>query len=96
MPHLLHETNHSLNGRRRIIFQAEREGQVEQQLRVRRALDVCIERLVHGEREVTLEAPEVAHQAVVDPDPLSVAEGVAVRLLDGRTSRGADVGHEQR
>lgn len=39
---------------------------------------------------------EVAHEAVVDPKPAVVTEGVAVGLLDGGAGGGADVGEEQR
>jgi hypothetical protein len=39
---------------------------------------------------------EVANEAVVDPQPLAVAERVAVGLLDGGAGRGSDVGEEKR
>jgi hypothetical protein len=54
-----------------------------------------IQRFVHGERQLSLYAMEVAHKAVVDPKPASVTEGVAVGLLDGGAGGGSDVGEEQ-
>src|SRR5215213_10864608 len=96
MPHLLYEADHPLDGRRRIFFQAERKRQIEQHLRIGRSLHVRIQRLVHGEREIALYQVEVAYEAVVNPQPLFVAEGVAVGLLDGRARGGSDVGEEQR
>jgi site-specific DNA recombinase len=51
---------------------------------------------LHGERQLSLYAMEVAHKAVVDPKPAAVTEGVAVGLLDGGAGGGSDVGEEQR
>jgi hypothetical protein len=96
MPYLLDMPDHPLDGRRRIFLQAEREGQIEQYLRIGRSLHVRIQRLVHGEREISLYEVEVAYEAVVDPQPLAVAEGVAVGLLDSRARGGSDVGEEER
>src|SRR5215210_2939734 len=39
---------------------------------------------------------EVADEAIVDPQPVAVTEGVAVGLLHRGARRGADVGQEQR
>jgi hypothetical protein len=39
---------------------------------------------------------EVAYEAVMNPQPRAVAEGVAVGLLDSRARGGSDVGEEQR
>src|SRR5919107_4278467 len=39
---------------------------------------------------------EVAYEAVVNPQPRAVAEGMAVGLLDCRARGGSDVGEEQR
>ena len=55
-----------------------------------------IQRFVHGERQLSLYAMEVPNEAVVDPEPAAVTEGVAVGLLDGRAGGGSDVGEEQR
>src|SRR5215216_5423768 len=96
MPNVLHKADPLLDGRRRIIFQAESERQVEQHLRIGRSLHVRIQRLVHGEREIALYEVEVAYEAVVNPQPLAVTEGVAVGLLDSRARGGSDVGEEQR
>src|SRR5215213_7755054 len=96
MPNVLDKANHPLDGLRRIIFQAESERQVEQHLGIGRSLHVRIQRLVHSEREIALYAMEVAYEAVVNPQPRAVAEGVAVGLLDGRARGGSDVGEEQR
>src|SRR5215216_6360415 len=96
MPNVLHKADHLLDGRRRIFFQAKRERQVEQHLGIGRSLHVRIQRLVHGEREIALYEVEVAYEAVVNPQPRRVAEGVAVGLLDGRARGGSDVGEEQR
>src|SRR5215216_5301538 len=96
MPNVLDKANHPLDGLRRIIFQAESERQVEQHLGIGRSLHVRIQRLVHGERQIALHEVEVAYEAVVDPKPLFVSEGVAVGLLDGRARGGSDVGEEQR
>src|SRR5215210_1841343 len=66
MPHLLHKADHPSDGSCRIILQAERERQIEEQLGIRRSLDGGVQRPVYGEREVTLEAGEVTHEAIVD------------------------------
>jgi hypothetical protein len=39
---------------------------------------------------------EVAYETVVNPQPLAVAERMAVGLLDGRAGGGSDVAEEQR
>src|SRR5918999_288909 len=62
MPNVLDEANHPLDRFRRIIFQAERERQIEQHLGIGRSLHVRIQRLVHGERELALNAMEVAYE----------------------------------
>ena len=95
MPHLLHIADHPSDGSFRILLQTERERQVEQQLVIRRSLDGSVQRLVHGQRQVTLQVVEISHQAIVDPDPASVPKWVAVGLLDGRARRGPDVGEEE-
>src|SRR5215216_1021217 len=94
--HLFDEADRPLHGRRWILLQAERERQVEQQLGICRSLDGGKQGLVYRKRELALEAGEVTHEAVVDPQPLAVAERVAVGLLDRRARRGADVGEEER
>src|SRR5829696_7001109 len=95
-PCLLHQTGHPLDCARRVVFKAERKREKEQQLRIRRPFDGCIQRLIYGECELTLDAREVAHEAVVDPEPSAIAERVAVGLLDGRPGRGTDVRQKER
>src|SRR5918993_2137093 len=95
-PCLLHQTGHPLDCARRVVFKAEREREEEQQLRIRRPFDGCIQRLIYGECELTLDAREVAHEAVVDPEPSAIAERVAVGLLNGRSRRGAYVRQKER
>src|SRR5215217_8427344 len=94
--HLLDVPDHPLHSPRGIVLQAEREGQVEHHLRIGRALDGGVERVVHGECQIAFDAMEVAHQAVVDPKPPAVTERMTVGLLHGRARRGSDVGQEQR
>jgi hypothetical protein len=95
MPDVLHKANHPLDRFGRIFFEAKRERQVEQHLGIGRSLHVRIQRLVHGDREIALYAMEVAYETVVNPQPLTVAERVAVGLLDSRARGGSDVGQEQ-
>jgi hypothetical protein len=94
VPDLLDMPDHPLDCRRRVLFQAKRERQIEKQLGIRRSLHIWIQRFVHGERQLSLYAMEVAHEAVVDPKPAAVTEGVAVGLLDGGAGGGADVREE--
>src|ERR671910_596208 len=93
---LLHQTHHALDCARRVVFEAERNREKEQQLRICRPLDGGIQRLVYGEYELTFNAREVAHEAIVDPEPSPIAERVAIGLLDGRPRRGADVRQKER
>jgi hypothetical protein len=51
--------------------------------------------LVDDESEFALDAAEIVHEAVVDPEPAAVAERMAVGLLDCRPRRGADVREEE-
>src|SRR5215218_1148782 len=95
-PCLLHQTGHPLDCAWRVVFKAQRKREKEQQLRIRRPFDGCIQRLIYGECELTLDAREVAHEAVVDPEPSAIAERVAVGLLDGRPGRGTDVRQKER
>ena len=85
-----------LEGADRIRLQAERQSEVEDDLRVRRALDVGEERRVDEEHEVASQGAEVADDAVVHEQPRPVAERMAVPLLDRRPRRRADVRQEQR
>src|SRR5215211_127332 len=94
--HLLDVPHHPLHSPRGIVLQAEREGQIEHHLRIGRALDRGVERVVHRERQIALYAMEVPDEAVVYPQPPAVTERVAVGLLHGRARRGSDVGQEQR
>src|SRR5215211_387143 len=95
-PRLLHQAHHLLHRARRVVFKAERECEVEQQLRVRRSFNGCVQRRIYGECELSLDLREVAHQAVVHPQPSAVAERVAVGLLDSCPGRRADVREEER
>src|SRR5215211_2997106 len=94
--HLLDVPDHPLHSPRGIVLQAEREGQVEHHLRIGRALDCGVKRVVHGECQIAFYAMEVAHEAVVDPKPPAVTERMTVGLLNGRARRGSDVGQKQR
>src|SRR5215213_1986762 len=94
--HLLDVPHHPLHRPRGIVLQAEREGQIEHHLRIGRALDGGVKRVVHGERQIALYAMEVPNEAVVDPQPPAVTERVAVGLLNRRPGGGSNVGEEQR
>jgi hypothetical protein len=90
-PGFLDEPDHPLHRGDGIVAEAEREREVEHRLGVGRSLDRRKERVVDLENELPPDARELADQAVVHPEPLPVAEGVRVRLLDRRARRGADV-----
>src|SRR5829696_4343128 len=96
MPNVLDEADHPLDRSGRILFQTERQCQVEEHLGIGRSLNIRIQRLVYGQREIALYEMEVPDEAVVDPQPIAVTEGVAVGLLYGGAGGGADVGQEQR
>ena len=68
----------------RVVLQAEREREEEEELRVGRALDQRIELGVDRERELALHVHEVVDQSVVHPEPAAVAEWVAVAELHRR------------
>ena len=95
VPDLLDMPDHPLDCRRRVLFQAERERQVEQHLGIGGSLHLWIQRFVHGERQLALRDGSRA-QGCCGPKASAVTEGVAVGLLDGRSGRGSDVGEEQR
>ncbi len=93
---VLDQADRGLDGGRRVVLEPEREREVEEHLRVGRALDLPVERGVDGEHEVALDLVEVADHAVVHPQPAAVPERMAVRLLDRRARRGPDVGEHER
>ena len=90
-PDLLDEPDRSCDRGRRVVAQAEGEGQVEEHLGVRGALDVGEQVGVDRHRQVPLDLVEADERAVVHPQPVAVAEGVAVGLLHGRAGGGPDV-----
>ena len=92
----LDEPDRGGHGGRRIVLEPERQREVEQQLGVRLALDRREQRRIDVEQEVALDGEEVVDEAVVHEQPAAVTERVAVRPLDGRAARRADVGEEQR
>ena len=93
-PGLLDQPDRPRHGRQRVVDQAEREGEVEEDLGVGRALDLPEERRVDGERQVALDRPEAFQVAVVHPEPAAVPERVAVGLLHRGAGGGADVGED--
>ena len=92
---VLDEPDRTLHGARRIVFETERHGEVEEHLRVGRSLDQRVQRRIDREREIALDGEPVVDQPVVHPEPLAVAERMAVRLLHRRPRRGADVREEE-
>ncbi len=80
----------------RVVLEPEREREVEHDLGVGRALDRREQRLVDREHQLTPNAVELADEPVVHPEPVAVAEGVRVRLLDRRPRGRADVREEER
>src|SRR5215212_10840746 len=96
LPRLLNEANHLFYRARRVVLQTERKREVEEQLRICRSLDTRVQRLMDGKREVAFHPQELAHEAVVNPEPAAVAKRVAISLLNGRSRRGTDVREEER
>src|SRR5437764_13651567 len=80
---LLDEADGALDGPRRVLLEPVREREVEQHLRVGRPFDVRVELGRDLEHQVALDNVEVRDEAVVHPEPVAVAKGVAVRLLHG-------------
>src|SRR5262245_59775856 len=81
----------------RVVLEPHGEGEEEEDLRVRGALDPRIQARVDGENELALDERELSDQTVVHPQPVPVPERVAVRLLHRRAGGGADVReHEAR
>jgi hypothetical protein len=85
-----------LDSFRRIVFQAEAERQVEQDLGVGLPLDLGKQRFVHREHQVALDRGEAVDEPVVHEQPAAMPERMAVRLLNGRPDRRADVREEHR
>ena len=82
--HVLDEPDRPLDGRRRVLGEPERQGEVEEQLGVRRALDVGEERRVHRQHQVALDLVEARDGPVVHPQPVVVPERVTVAALHRR------------
>ena len=78
----LDEPDRPLDGAGRVVLEPEREREVEEHLGIRRPLDLRVQRRVDREGQVALDRGELADQPVVHPEPVLVAERVAVRLLD--------------
>ena len=93
---LLHEADHPLDSRDRIVLEPEREREIEHRLGVGRPFDEAEVRVVDGVLQLALDEMEVADEPVVHPEPVRVAERMRVRLLDRRARRGADMGEEER
>ena len=89
--HVLDESDCAFDGLERVAVESEGQCEEEQHLRVGRALDVRVERRVHGQNEVPLQLGEPADQAVVHPEPPAMAERMAVGALDRRSGRGPHV-----
>ena len=81
--HALDETDRSLERLDRIILEAERQREMEDNLGVGRARNVGEQRRVDGEHEISSDQVEVGDEAVVDEQPAAVTERVAVCLLHG-------------
>ena len=77
-----------------VVFETEAEGQEEEDLRVRLAGDLGIERRVDRQRDIAPELRELVNAAVVHPQPASVAKRVAVCHLHRGADRGAYVREE--
>jgi hypothetical protein len=91
----LDEPDRACDGAGRVALQAERHGEVEDHLRVRRPFDQRIELRVDLQDEIALHLRPAAHDAVVAPQPVVVSERVTVRLLHRGARRRADVGEEE-
>ncbi len=88
---LLDEPRRCRDGCRRVLLQAEGEGEEEEQLRVRGALDQREQPGLDGQHEVALEGQEVLDEPVVHPQPVAVTERMAVGLLHRSAGGGPDV-----
>jgi hypothetical protein len=92
----LDETDGALQRPDRVLFKTEAEGEVEDHLRVGRSMDLCEERRLDGQHQLSPEQAEISDVPVVDEQPAPVAKRMAVGLLHRRADRGSHVGHEQR
>jgi hypothetical protein len=92
---LLDEADRHFERPDRVLLQPEGQGEMEHDLRVRRALDLGEQGRIDGEHEIPPENVEAGDEAVVHEKPAAVTERVAVGLLHGRADRGADMRHEQ-
>ena len=85
-----------LHRAQRFLIESKRERQVEEELGVGRSGDTGEERGVDRQQQISANGLEVLEQAVVHEQPAAVAEGMAVRLLDGASHRRANVSQEER
>src|SRR5450432_3815302 len=92
----LDETDGLLDGGRRVVLQAEGQGEVEQHLGVGLALNLREERGVDAQYQVTLDLGELVDVSVVHEQPAVVAKRMTVGLLYRAADRRPDVGEEQR
>ncbi len=92
----LDHADRALDRAERVALQTEREREVEQHLRVRRAGDPVEQRRVDRQQQLAPVGVEAVEHAVVDEQPAAVAERVAVGLLHGRAGRRADVRQPER
>jgi hypothetical protein len=79
---LLDESHRPGDGLGRVVLQPVGEGEVEEQLGVGRSLDLGEQRRGHLQGEVALDGREVDDDPVVHPQPVAMAERMAVGLLD--------------
>jgi hypothetical protein len=77
------QSRHSFYSCNRVIVQPQRKGEIEHQLRIRRALNHWIKGRIDRQQQVSFDNTEVANRAVVHPQPFPMAKRVAVCLLNG-------------
>src|SRR4029453_3543308 len=81
---VLDDPNGALDGSGRVVLKPERERKEEERLRVGRALDAGVKGRVDREHELSLHVVEPRDRSIVHPQPATMTERVAVRLLYGR------------
>jgi hypothetical protein len=92
---VLDEPDGALDCPGRVVLEPERERKEEERLGVGRALDVGVKGRVDREHELSLHVVEPRNRSVVHPQPATIAERVAVRLLYGRPRRCSDVREDE-
>ena len=90
------EPDRLLDSGRRVVLEAEGEGEIEQHLGVGLAFDLRIQRRVDREYQVAFDRRELVDVAVVHEQPVVMAERVTVGLLHGAADRRPDMREEQR